>query len=249
MFNRIHPAFIAFGGSILLLAGLIAALYWDPFAAVEPTSGTPLVVYCAEAMRVPMEATARDYERETGQKVFLHFGASQTILANLYFTKQGDLFLPADDSFIDLARDKSLVATVLPLARMTAVALLRPGYTAPLQTWADLVAEGHTIGLGNTQSTAIGKLVRARLIQLELWEQLEIRQPTYLVSVNDVANNTRLGTIDVGVVWDATAHQHPKLTVVHLPELDSVTARVQIALTKYSTQPDAAMRFVRFLRA
>jgi molybdate transport system substrate-binding protein len=36
--------------------------------------------------------------------------------------------------------------------------------------------------------------------------------------------------------------------VAHLPELDSVAARVQIAVTKFSTQPDAALRFVRFLR-
>jgi ABC-type molybdate transport system substrate-binding protein len=90
--------------------------------------------------------------------------------------------------------------------------------------------------------------LRERLTRLALWDDLEKCQPTYQVSVNDVANSVELGVIDVGVVWDVTAHQHPKLTVVHLPELDSVTARVQIALTKYSTQPDAAMRFVHFLR-
>ena len=249
MFNRIHPAFVAFGGSVLLLAGLSAALYWDPFGPAEPTGSVPLVVYCAEAMRVPMEATARDYENEIGQKVYLHFGPSQTILTNLQITKQGDLFLPADDSFIDIAREKDLVADVLPLARMTAVAVLRPGYAGSVQTWADFMAAGHTIGLGNTRSTAIGKLLEQRLTQLGLWAELEKRQPTFLVSVNDVANSVQLGsTIDMGVVWDTTAHQHPKLTVARLPELDSVTARVQIALTKYSAQPDAAMRFIRFLR-
>ena len=56
MFSRFHPAFVAFAGSILLLAGLIAALYWDPFASEDAGSSEPLLVYCAEALRVPMEA-------------------------------------------------------------------------------------------------------------------------------------------------------------------------------------------------
>jgi molybdenum ABC transporter molybdate-binding protein len=249
MLGRIHPAWIAFGGSVLLLVASVTALYWDPFA--EQVGTEPLTVYCAEALRIPMEATVRDYERAHGQKVYVHFGPSQTILTNLLITKHGDLFLPADDSFIDLANKKDAVVQVLPLARMTAVVIQRPGYTQSIGTWADFVAEGHTIGLGNADSTAIGKLLRKRLTELGLWQEVEQRQPKYLISVNDVANNVRLGSIDVGVVWDAIAQQQSKLSdrVVHLPELDSVTARVQIALTKFSTQPDAALRFVRFLRS
>jgi molybdenum ABC transporter molybdate-binding protein len=250
MFARIHPAWLAFGGSILLLAGLIAALYWDPFAPAEPGGTEPLVVYCAEALRVPMEATARDYEREVGQKVSLHFGASQTILTSLVLTRQGDLFLPADDSFIELARPKEVIAEVLPLARMSAVLVVRQGYPGAVGTWGEFIAPGHTIGLGNADSTAIGKLLRQRLTELGLWDQLTRCEPKFLVSVNDVANSVQLGSVDVGVVWDAVAQQHTKLRdcIRHLPELDSVTAKVQIAITKNCAQPAAALRFVHYLR-
>jgi molybdenum ABC transporter molybdate-binding protein len=244
---RVSPAWIAFTGSALLLAGLVAALYWDPFSPAEPAGQEPLVVYCAEALRVPMEATARDYEAEVGQKVYLHFGASQTILTNLQVTRQGDLFLPADDSYVELARKKDLVASVVPLARMTAVAVLRPGLDTPVHTWAEFLAAGKTIGLGNPDSTAIGKLLRDRLTALGLWEGLAKRQPKHLVSVNDVANSVQLGSIDAGIVWDVIAHQH-RLAAVHLPELASVTAKVDLALTRCSTQPDAAVRFTRYLR-
>ncbi len=248
MFRSVSPAWFAFGGSVVVLAALIAALYWDPFAPAEAAGTEPLVVYCAEAMRVPIEACARDYERDVGQKVYLHFGPSQAILANLQVTRQGDLFLPADDSYIELARGKELVASVIPLARLTAVVVLRPAFAGSMQTWGDFVAPGHTIGLGN-EATAIGKVVRSRLTDLGLWEDLGKRQPKFLATVNDVANAAQLGSIDVGVVWDAVAHQHPKLTVAHLPELDSVKARVEVALTRCSTQPEAALRFVRFVRS
>jgi molybdenum ABC transporter molybdate-binding protein len=251
MFGHTHPASIAFGGSVLLLAVLIGLLYWDPFAPEETPAGEPLIVYCAEALRVPMEATVRDYQHEVGQPVYLDFGSSQAILTRLVLTKQADLFLPADDSFLEPASKKDALDTALPLARMTAVAILKPGYTGPMQTWADFLAAGHTIGLGNTESTAIGKLLRRRLVELKLWDGLEKRGPTYLTSVNVVANGVQLGSLDVGVVWDAIAKQHESKQVkaVRLPELDSVTAKVQIAITKYSRQPEAARRFVRYLRS
>jgi molybdate transport system substrate-binding protein len=246
MFPRIHPAWVAFIGSVLLLTALCAALYWDPFTA----EGEPLEVWCAEALRIPMEATARDYERDTGQHVSLNFDSSQMLLVKLQLTRHGDLFLPADDSYIGLAREKDAVADVLPLARLTAVAVTRPGYTGSLQTWADFMAEGHSIGLGN-DSTAIGKLVKSRLTQLNLWAAVEKRQPTTFESVNAVANAVQVGGIDVGIVWDAVALQHAKLKarITHLPELDSVTAKLQAAVTKYSSQRDAALRFVHYLRA
>ncbi len=138
---------------------------------------------------------------------------------------------------------------MLPLARLTAVAITRPGYTGSLQTWADFVAEGHSLGLGN-DSTAIGKLLRARLTTLGLWDSVAKRQPIAFESVNAVANAVQIGNPDVGVVWDAIAQQHSKLNdcIHHLPELDSVTAKVQVAVTTFCTRPDAALRFVHFLR-
>ena len=130
MLSRFSPALVAFGGSVLLLAGLIGALYWtgDPGRANQ--TGEPLVVYCAEAMRVPLEAIAKEYQKEFNQTIVLRFNPSQTILASLELTKEGDLFLPADDSFIRLAEKDKLVEDkdVFNLATMNAVVIVRPNF-------------------------------------------------------------------------------------------------------------------------
>ena len=104
MLSKFSPALVAFGGSVLLLAGLIGALYWTRDTGPAHSS-EPLIVYCAEALRVPMEAIAKEYEADYKQKVEVRFGPSQTILANLELTRKGDLFLPADDSYIQLAKE------------------------------------------------------------------------------------------------------------------------------------------------
>jgi molybdate transport system substrate-binding protein len=251
MFSRFSPALVAFGGSVFLLAGLIGALCWTSDTGLAKRTGDPLIVYCAEAMRVPMDAIAQDYEREYEQKVELRFGASMSILANLSVTKQGDLFLPADDSYIGLAKEKGLVkqGDVFNLASMNAVVIVRPNFPRKIASWDDFLAEGNRIALGNTEATAIGKVTKDHLQTAGLWSALEKRNPSYQGTVNEVLNSVCLGSVDVGIVWDVVAQRRADVTVVKLKELETVQARVQIALTKHATQRDSAIQFVRYIRA
>lgn len=248
MSRLIHPAWFAVGVSVLVLSVASLALYWTSLPE-QPAGGEPLYVYCAEAMRLPLEAIKRDYEAEHGQTVYLHFGPSQTILANLELSRKGDLFLPADDSYNRLARKKGLLGEELPLARMQAVVVVRPGFPRTIKTFDDLLAPGVTLGLANPESAAIGKLVKQQLSTAGLWPRVEKHGPKYLVNVNDVANAALLGSIDAGIVWDTTAQPLPKLSVVRLPEISVVEAKVRAALTAFTDQPEAALRFARYLRA
>jgi len=249
MFSRVSPALIAFGVSVLLLSGLISALYFTRETGPTHDTSEPLIVHCAEAMRLPLTAIAADFEKELKQKVELRFGPSQTILANLQLTKQGDLFIPADDSFIRIAKNKDLISDVLNLAQMHAVVIVSPKLGRTIATWDDFIAPGNKIGLANTDVTAIGKILKQQLESSNLWATLEKRQPTYLGNVNEVANSVRIGSVDVGIVWDVIAQPHADLVQVKLKELESVKARVQVALTKFSKQEANALRFARYLRA
>jgi len=62
--------------SLVLLLGL---------AACSKESGTvqPIVVYCAAGLKGPVEAAAKAYEAGYQVPVSLHFGGSQTLLANV----------------------------------------------------------------------------------------------------------------------------------------------------------------------
>jgi molybdenum ABC transporter molybdate-binding protein len=249
MFSRLSPALVAFGGSILLLGGLIGALYWISLPVYKP-----LELYCAAAMVRTVETIAKDYEAEYGQQVLIHPGPSQAILVRMEEAKAGDLFLPADDSYIALADKKQLLGDVKNVASMQAVVIVRPGLPRQIKTWDDFIAAGNNMGLANPDATAIGKLCKRELQGRGLWDGLEAMKPTYLGDVNEVGNSVaKLGTSDVGITWDPLAQallqKNPGLNIVHLKELAGVKARVKIAVVKASTQRDHALSFIAFLRA
>ena len=75
MFQR-YPFFGVALGSVLLLAGLVYALYLEVQPQQE-AAPQPLIVYCAAALKPAMQATAAEYERESGVKVEFRFGNSE----------------------------------------------------------------------------------------------------------------------------------------------------------------------------
>ncbi len=68
-------------------------------------------------------------------------------------------------------------------------------------------------------------------------------------TVNEVANDVKLGSVDAGIVWDATAVQYPELEVVDVPELEAGTASVDIAVLTSAKDPTAALHFARYVSA
>jgi molybdate transport system substrate-binding protein len=256
MLSRFSPALVAFGGSVLLLAGLIGALYWISRPNYTADAVDPLEIYCAAAMVKTVDTIAREYEAAFGQQVIIHTGSSQAILVRMEEAKRGDLFLPADESYIHQAQKKELISDVKNVASMQAVVIVRPGFASEIKTWNDFIRLGAKIGLANPDATAIGKLTKRELQGRGLWDGLEASKPTYLGDVNEVGNNVaNFGSrdLDAGITWDALAQalveRKPELTLVKLKELDGAKARVQIAIVKSTTQRDRALRFVAFLRA
>ncbi|QJW95160.1 molybdate ABC transporter substrate-binding protein [Frigoriglobus tundricola] len=239
-------------GSLLVLAGLVAGLWWREHQNRPGPLDPPLVVYAAPTSRLPLEAVAADYERETGRRIELRFGASEDVLTKVRFPVPGapaDLFIPADDSYVRQAREFGLVAESVPVARVRGVLLLARGNPKGIAAWADLLRPGVTVAVPNP-GAAVGKLARDHLTRTGRWAALEPRAVD-TGTVTEAANATKAGSADAAVVWDAVANgpAYRGQTVLRLHELDGVTGRVELAVLTQSRDPAAALRFVQYVSA
>jgi len=245
--GRINTAWLAFLGSLALFVFLVGLLLWNPQKPVSVSS--PLIVYCAAGIKAPVETVAREYEKLFSVPIQLQYGGSQTLLASIEVSKRGDLYLPADDSYLAIARDKNLIAETIPLARMHAMLAVKKGNPKHLSTFDDLLRPDIRLAQANPDAAAIGKLTREALQKSGQWEAIKARTIVFKPTVNDVANDVKLGTVDAGVLWNALARQYPDLEFIALPALTNIQSRVAIAVLQSSTQPTAALRFARYLGA
>lgn len=234
--------------SLLALGGLIVLAYpeMQPRDEGKPR---PLIVYCAAALKPAMQATAEEYERETGTRIDFRFGNSEQILTQASLGDEGDLFLPADESYVRYAQKSGVATESYPLARMRAVVLVRTGNPLAIAIFSDLLHEGVKLGQANPEGAAIGKVTRDHLKKSGQWDALEANTLVYHATVTDAANAVLLGSCDAAIVWDAVTANYPTLAVVKLPELEGAVGKVEVALLKSSTDPEAAKRFAQFIRA
>ncbi len=205
-----------------------------------------LVMFCAAGMKQPVTAIAEQYEKETGIKVQLQFAGSGTLLSSLEVAP-GDIYLAADSSYTDLAREKGLVAETMLVAWMRAGFGVAKGNPKGLSKLAEVKRDDLRIGIGNPDAASVGKFTRKVLEEEGLWDgfEPEVQFPT----VNELANAIKLGTVDAAILWDAVAHQYPEIDFVNLPEFEKRKKDITVGVLKKSKRPTEALKFCRYLTA
>jgi molybdenum ABC transporter molybdate-binding protein len=240
-------------GSILVLAALVVLLWWTPGTGHRQDSAQPLVLYCAAGVNPPVAEVAKEYQEQFGVTISVQYGGSGTLLSNLRVAQTGDLYLAADASYIQIARQQGLIAETIPLATQRPVIASAKGNPKKIQSLKDLLREDVRIALGNPDAASIGKQTEVAMSKAGLWENLKQAvqsRGVFKPTVNDVANDIKIGTVDAGVIWDSTARQYPELEIVApLTEDSGFVAEITVAVLRSSRQPTEALRFARYLSA
>lgn len=212
-------------------------------------SASDIMLYCAASNRAVMEEIRAEYEQETGRTVTIQYGPSQTLLSQIEVSGTGDLFLPADDSFLAIGKEKGLVAETLPLARMQAGLAVQKGNPLNVTKLSDLLSGEVRLVQANPDAAAVAKLTRDKLIESGQWEALSRKTTAFRMTVTDVANDLLVRAADAGIVYDAVLHTYPDLEFVSLPELNAAVSQIGVAVLQSSSQPTAALHFARYVAA
>jgi molybdate transport system substrate-binding protein len=240
-------------GSIVVFAALVLLLVRTPGTRHRQDLQRPLVLYCAAGVNPPVAQIVKNYQDELGVTVSVQYGGSGTLLSNLRVAQTGDLYLAADTSYIQLAREQGLIAETIPVATQRPIIATAQGNPKKILSAADLLREDVRVALGNPDAASIGKQTQIAMSKAGLWENLKQAvqsRGVFKPTVNDVANDVKIGTVDAGVIWDSTARQYPELEIVApLTEDPGFVMEITVAVLRSSRQPTEALRFARYLSA
>ena len=234
----------------VVIIGALLMLMSSP--SVKNTSSTELLVYCAAGIKEPVEAIARQYEEEFGVRIQIQYGGSGTLLSNIEVSQQGDLYVAADSSYTDIARDKGLVQETFPLCLLEPVIAVPKGNPKGILDVNDLLRDGIRLSIANPDAASVGKTAQKLLTTLGLWDAINSAvqdNGVFKPTVNEVANDVKLGTVDAAIVWDVTVNQYPELEAVALESSKDFIKHVTLGVLTKSTQATEALRFARYMAA
>jgi molybdenum ABC transporter molybdate-binding protein len=255
---------VAMFASLLALGGMTWALMNSdvrrtsaPSDASQPGSAASqgdsktaeISLFCAASNQAVMEEIRREYEAETGRRVVIQYGSSQSLLSQIEVSGTGDLYLPADDSFLTMGREKNLIAETIEIAAMNCGIVVARGNPKGIDDLSDLFATDVRLVQANPDAAAIAKLTKQITTASGLWGQLDKATAAYRTTVTDVANDVLVGAADAGIVYDAVLHTYPDLQFVSVPELAAGVSQVSVGVIASSAQPSAALHFARYVSA
>lgn len=233
-------------GSILLLLLLILAAAL--FAVAQRADKKPsLLLHCAAGMRIPVVEIAKNFEAETGIPVRLQFGGSGALEAQLE-VGGGDLFFPADNSYLNSISKKGLLAERFPAAILTAGIVVEKGNPKSIWDLADLARPNIRLSMADV-SAAIGKHVRQVLTETgelaTISKNITVTKPTVNNTVEDVA----IRAVDATIAWDAVARGFSEVEWIAIPAFSERAVDTGIAVLRSSKQPVNALKFATYMTA
>lgn len=198
---------------------VLAVLSSPTTGCAAGASAEPLV-YAAASLTEVLQQVGADYARDRGRTVKFSFGSSATLARQIEAGATADLFISADQDWMDYVDQRGLVRNASRIDLLgNRLVLIAPagsrlaltiGRGMPIR--AALGAAGR-LALADPASVPAGKYAKAALTSLGVWSAIEGR----IVA----AENVRMallfvarGEAPLGVVYATDARVEPKVRVV-----------------------------------
>lgn len=236
-----HIEFIVIG--LLLLLGCLVTLIVE--STDESLDCPGLVIHCAAGLQRPVEEIAHGFEKETSIPIRLNFGGSGQLYSQLDLVG-GDLYFPADMSYIEKGEAEGLVDKAIKVSPLVAELVVAKGNPKGIISLADLKRENIRVVIAE-RSAAVGLFTHDVLEKAGLLMQIEAGKISKMGTVNEVALQVEIGAADVGIVWNVLESQFESCEFVFVEEFKQQPKYAGIGHIVNGSWPEEADAFITYL--
>ena len=213
-----------------------------------------LLVFAGSASKPATEEAAKAFEKKMGIKVDLLFGGSGYVLSQMKLSHQGDLYFPGSSDYMQIAKAQGLVD---PKSERIVVYLV-PAINVPkgnpkqIHSLADLARPGIKVAIANPEGVCLGSYaveILEKNFTPKQKAQFRKNLVGYTGSCAKTANAVALGQADAVIGWRVFEHWNPnRIETIPLKPNEIVRiGYIPIAISKYSSHPKLAQKFIDFL--
>lgn len=204
-------------------------------------------LYCGAGLRPPVAELVAEFSKIHGVSFECDYRGSEVLLSTIQLTGEGDLYLPGDVHYVEMAERKGLVAEKRTVCYFIPVILVQRGNPRGIETLEDLLRPEVELGLGDPEACAIGGK-SSLLFEKNGIPEESLNIVTRTATVNELGNYVALGSLDAAIVWDAVAGLYPARTeIVSIPRERNVISTVAAGLLRSAARPESAREFAAFL--
>jgi molybdate transport system substrate-binding protein len=212
----------------------------------------PLTVSAAISLTDALDAIAKAYAGSGGDPVRFNFAGSNVLARQLVNGAPADLFISADEAQMDVAAQAGVIdraTRVDLLSNRLAVIVGGSSSGREIRQLSDLLRPVvKRIALGDPAAVPAGVYARDYLKATGVWAQLESKVVP-VANVRAALSVVENGSADAAIVYETDVALSQSVTTAFLvtgPHAPRIA--YPAAIVSRSRQPDAARRFLAFLR-
>ena len=207
-----------------------------------------LLLYCGAGIRPPVEQIAETFEREHGVKIAIDYAGSEVLLSKIKLAKQGDLYMPGDQYYVDQAAKEGMILSQKALCYFVPTILVQKGNPKNIAGLEDLLRPGLKLGLGDAKACAVGRTSKQIFAKNNIaWEDVEKNLTFQSLTVNELGMQIQAGSLDAVIVWDAIARYYADHgTEIPIAVQKNVISTVNVGVLTFSKNRSLAEEFVEF---
>lgn len=212
------------------------------------TKKPELMLFVGAGIRPPIDELAQRFAEEHGVDVLLDYAGSEVLINKIKLSKSGDVFMPGDRHYVDLAAEAGMIRSQTPVCYFVPAILVPSGNPKDIGGLTDLLKPGIRLGLGDERACAIGRTSRQIFAKNGIpWNEVEENLKFQSLTVNELGMQIQAGSLDAVIVWDAVAVYYAEHgEEVPIPPEQNVISTVDAGVLTFAAQPELAQQFIEF---
>ena len=208
-----------------------------------------VLVSAAVSLAEVMTRVARAYEAQTGARVTVNTGASNTLARQIAAGARVDVFISADEAQMDNVRAEIVAGTRVDLLSNQLAIAVAADQPRTMQSARDLMNPAiRRIAVGDPAAVPAGVYAKSYLETLGIWKQLAPRLVPS-ASVRLALAAVENGAADAAIVYRTDLASARRATLAFaIPVSEGPRIVYPAAVLRGGRHRDAAARFVRWLR-
>ena len=208
-----------------------------------------LLLYCGAGIRPAVDELVETFGREHGVEIAIDYSGSEVLLSKIKLFQRGDLYMPGDRHYVNLAAEKGLILMQKSVCYFVPMILVQKGNPKNISGLEDLLQAGLKLGIGDPNACAIGRVSHQILAKNNIaWKDIRKNLAYQSLTVNELGMQIQAKSLDAVIVWDAMAQYYSEYgDQVPIAAEKNVISTVDVGVLKFTKNRELAEKFVDFI--
>ena len=209
-----------------------------------------LFVGAGAGLKPVLDPVGEAFTEKTGIRVDYSYLCSAMVLTNMRLTKTGDIMLPGSQYYLDLAIEKGVIdpKTVAVAGYQIPVIAVQKGNPKNITCLEDLARPGITVGVGEKDALAVGRLTVMMLSNLGIYDDVLKNVQFEGGTANKLIMPVAMGNLDAVINWMPVAMAwHETVDYIKIDPKKLMYSIAPIGMTAYTEKKELAQQYLDFV--